>query len=219
METRPGPPQRNGQSDNAHTLGTAFRGRNHGLPGTTNAATSTGAFALDGVFVGCCRRLRSAPTWRDFFVRCRLRIAVDRIVENVLWIVLVDLDFVPVWVAIVFITRSFTVDYIRSYGASQGTAPFDMAKRPISRFLVAGAFMRTLYAFIKWAVFSWILLIQPWEQLFPAFWASWSATFQAITDTLIYTALALCLIRGLPVIVEFTLWQGTSFKHADTKQT
>ena len=49
-------------------------------------------------------------------------ITVDRVVENVLWVVLVDLGFIPVWVAVVFLTRSFLVDSIRSQGASEGAA-------------------------------------------------------------------------------------------------
>ena len=34
-------------------------------------------------------------------------IAANRVVENVLWVVLANLDLVPVWVALVFVTRGY----------------------------------------------------------------------------------------------------------------
>jgi hypothetical protein len=52
-------------------------------------------------------------------------IAVDRIVETVLWVVLAHIGLVPVWAAIVFIVRGNIVDTIRnSMAASQGVVPF-----------------------------------------------------------------------------------------------
>ena len=63
-------------------------------------------------------------------------ITIDRVVENVLWIVLVDLDFIPVWVAIVFVTRSFLVDSVRTQAASEGQTPFGMMRSPIGQFIV-----------------------------------------------------------------------------------
>lgn len=135
-------------------------------------------------------------------------IAVDRIVENVLWIILVDLDLVPVWVAIVVITRGFLVDYVRSYGVRRGHAPFDIMRSPAGRFLVGGRFMRISYAAVKMTAFSWILLIHPWPQLYPRLWERSADMLQTVSDILVYLAVSLCVLRGLPVIAEF-LWNGS----------
>jgi CDP-diacylglycerol--glycerol-3-phosphate 3-phosphatidyltransferase len=132
-------------------------------------------------------------------------IIVDRVVENVLWIVLADLRLVPTWVAIVFITRSLVVDSIRSHGAKQGKTPFGMAASRWAQFLVAGRFMRGLYGTLKALVFGWIFLLQPWPKLIPAFWESWKCLFGIVSGTLIYITAALCILRSIPVIVEFAI--------------
>lgn len=130
-------------------------------------------------------------------------IAVDRIVENVMWVVLAHLDFIGVWVPLLFIIRGSLVDAIRSKGAAGGTAAFDMMQSPVGRFLVAGRFMRAFYAVIKAVAFSWILLWQPIPELAPAFWAQWSGIIEWISLGLVLTAAFLCVARGLPVMIEF----------------
>lgn len=155
-------------------------------------------FILDGVD-GYVARLRDEVSlFGSIF-----DIAVDRIVENVLWVVLVDLTFVPAWVAIVFITRGFLVDYIRSYGVRRGDAPFDIMRSRLGRFLVRGRVMRFSYAAVKMAAFTWILLIQPAPQLFPRAWDRVADTAHTVSECLVYLAVTLCLARGVPVIVEF----------------
>ena len=134
-------------------------------------------------------------------------IIVDRVTENVLWIVLADLRLIPVWVAIVFITRSLAVDSIRSTGAEKGTAPFSMVATGWGKFLVAGRFMRGLYGALKTVAFGWILMLQPWPVLMPEFWARWSFLFNTLTKGLIYITVAVCIARSIPVIVEFVVEQ------------
>lgn len=130
-------------------------------------------------------------------------IAVDRIVENVMWVVLAHLQLIGVWVPLLFICRGNLVDAIRSKGAAQGTAAFDMMQSPVARFLVAGRFMRGFYAVVKAATFAWILLWQPMPALAPEFWAQWSSAINMVSFLLVLTSAALCVIRGLPVIIEF----------------
>lgn len=132
-------------------------------------------------------------------------IAVDRVVENVLWIVLAHLQLIPIWVALVFITRSLIVDSIRCQGASAGQTAFSMMRTSWGRFLVAGRFMRALYGILKAVTFGWIFFIQPWPELFPQVWLQWSVYLHSITLTLVYACVALCLLRGIPVVVEFAL--------------
>lgn len=132
-------------------------------------------------------------------------IAIDRVVENVLWLVLADLDLVPVWIAIVFITRGFLVDSIRSRAGSQGKTPFAMMQSPVGRWLVAGRFMRSLYGAVKGVAFSMVFLIHALPGLFPMFWQRWHDPLKMITALLVYLAVLLCIVRGVPVIAEFYL--------------
>ena len=132
-------------------------------------------------------------------------IAIDRVVENVLWLVLADLDLVPVWIAIVFITRGFLVDSIRSRAGSQGKTPFAMMQSPVGRWLVAGRFMRSLYGAVKGVAFSMVFLIHALPGLLPMFWQRWHDPLKMITALLVYLAVLLCIVRGVPVIAEFYL--------------
>jgi CDP-diacylglycerol--glycerol-3-phosphate 3-phosphatidyltransferase len=157
-------------------------------------------FALDGLDGYVARKRGEQSLFGSIF-----DIAVDRVVENVLWVVLADLDLVPVWVSIVFITRGLLVDSLRSQAATQGETPFGMMRSPIGRFLVAGRLLRMLYGVVKAVTFGWIFLLQPWPELFPGFWARGSAALEMATAVLVYLAVALCVLRGVPVIAEAAL--------------
>lgn len=132
-------------------------------------------------------------------------IAVDRVVENVLWVVLAHLGFVPVWVAFVFIARGAIVDAIRYAGMAEGLTPYGAMRSPWGRFLVASRFMRGAYGTLKAATFGWIFLVQPLPALDPALWARWSEPAETLTRLLVLATVAFCLARGLPVVVEFVL--------------
>lgn len=131
-------------------------------------------------------------------------IAGDRIVELTMWIVLAHLQLVPIWVPIVFVVRGTIVDAIRSSQTSdRRESPFGLMESPLGKWLVAGRFMRALYAVAKATVFCWLLLLQPLPAVAPALWADYGAIGVAIGEGLVLVAVALCLVRGLPVIVEF----------------
>lgn len=139
-------------------------------------------------------------------------ITIDRVVENVLWLILVDLNFIPVWVAVVFITRSFLVDSIRSHAASFGFTPFGMMQSGIGKFIVAGRFMRLFYGFLKGVTFGFVFLIQPWPALFPAFYNRWQEAITITLKGLVYLTVVVCILRGLPVIIEFVLSEDGPLK-------
>jgi len=156
--------------------------------------------ALDGLDGYVARRRGETSRFGAIF-----DIAVDRVVENVLWVVLAHLGLIPVWVAIVFVTRGSIVDSIRYAAISGGQTPFGMMQSRWGRFLVAGRFMRGFYGTVKAATFAWVLLVQPLPQLYPAMWSERVATMDAITTFLVLLSVALCVIRGVPVIAEFVL--------------
>ena len=138
-------------------------------------------------------------------------IAVDRIVELTLWIVLADLDVIPIWIPILFVVRGVLVDAIRASQVQEARrAPFSLLNSPIARWLVAGRFMRGFYALIKAAAFVGLFLIKPLPlgiaTLTPSLADAWTPiqpAFELLVMALTYLAVALCLLRGMPVIVEF----------------
>jgi CDP-diacylglycerol--glycerol-3-phosphate 3-phosphatidyltransferase len=134
-------------------------------------------------------------------------IAVDRVVELILWVVLGHLGLIPMWVAVVFIVRGTIVDSIRYGAITGGETAFGMMRSPWGRFLVAGRFMRALYGTVKAVTFGWVLLLQPLPQLDPPLWTAWSGVFGLITMALVAASVALCILRGLPVVVEFVIDQ------------
>ena len=131
-------------------------------------------------------------------------IAADRIVETVLWVVLAHIGLVPIWAAIVFIVRGNIVDTIRnSSAASRGVAPFDMMQSPLGRLLVGGRFMRGFYNTAKIVTFGWVLMIQPMPAVYPDYWADVGPWAGAVTMVLVWLSVILCLVRGVPVVIEF----------------
>ena len=164
--------------------------------------------ALDGVDGYVARKRGETSVFGSVY-----DIIVDRVVENVLWVVLADLDLVPVWIAIVFITRGLMVDTVRSHAAAQGQSAFGMMRSPVGRFLVAGRFMRGFYGTVKACAFAWILAFQPVPQLWPAFWAQWAPTVLGVTALLVYVSVGVCLLRGVPVLMEFYWSRPTVRKH------
>lgn len=167
-----------------------------------------GAIFLMDAFDGYVARLRNETSQFGAL----FDIAVDRVVENVLWVVMADLDLVPVWVTILFITRSFLVDTIRSYGASRGQTPFGMMSSGIGRFLVAGRTLRFLYGAAKALAFGYLLLIYPLPAIAPGFYDTWIREIEWVKGLLVYTAVILCVLRALPVLVEFLLREDGPFR-------
>jgi CDP-diacylglycerol--glycerol-3-phosphate 3-phosphatidyltransferase len=131
-------------------------------------------------------------------------IAGDRITELTLWIVATDTDLVPIWVPLVFIIRGVIVDTIRSSNAvAEGVAPFALMRSPLGKLIVAGKFVRALYAVAKAAAFAGLALLAPFPALLPELWARVGGVLTALTYFFVYLSVVLCITRGLPVMAEF----------------
>jgi CDP-diacylglycerol--glycerol-3-phosphate 3-phosphatidyltransferase len=159
--------------------------------------------ALDGVDGYVARKRNETSVFGSIF-----DIAIDRVVENVLWVILADLGLVPIWVAIVFITRSSIVDSIRYAAISRGETAFGMMRSPLGRFLVAGRFMRGFYGALKAVTFGWIFMVQPWPVLWPEHWTGWGSAIEAVTLLLVYMSVIVCILRAAPVVAEFVASAG-----------
>lgn len=163
-----------------------------------NAALILFVIALDGVDGYVARKRGESSTFGSIF-----DIAVDRAVENVMWIVLGDLGLVPIWVAIVFIVRGAIVDTVRYARVGVVGNSFGVSASPIGRWLVSGRTMRGAYGAAKALTFAVALLTQPLPSVAPSLWATSGTLFQSVTLTLVGLSVALCLLRGLPVVAEF----------------
>lgn len=156
-------------------------------------------FVTDGLDGYVARRRHETSQFGAMF-----DIAGDRIVELSMWVVLAHVHLVPVWVPLVFVVRGTIVDAIR---ASQTTgrheSPFDFMSTPWGQWLVGGRFMRAFYAVVKATTFCWLLLLQPLPVLAPDLWQQVGEVATLIGRLLVLVAVLLCVVRGLPVIVEF----------------
>lgn len=132
-----------------------------------------------------------------------LDIAIDRVVENVFWIAFVSLDLVPLWVALVVVTRGILTDAVRGFAMGQGLQPFDMMQTDWGRWLVSQRFMRAFYGVVKAVTFPALALLH-------ALLLVWPGTLQAVylpilrlvVDVLIYLTVGINLLRGIPVLIE-----------------
>jgi len=145
-------------------------------------------------FDGYVARLRNEVTEMGAV----LDIALDRAVENILWITFMYLNMVPLWVPIVFLIRSFIVDGIRGVALAQGKSGFGMMHSPVGRFLVASRFMRAFYGLAKAVVFCVLYLTQILALENPKI----LVTLQPLNQGLIFLAVGLCILRGIPVVLD-----------------
>jgi CDP-diacylglycerol---glycerol-3-phosphate 3-phosphatidyltransferase len=161
-------------------------------------------FAGDGLDGWVARRRNSSSR-----LGAVLDIAGDRVVENALWVAFAVLGLVGLWIPLVVLTRSFAVDVMRSVALSEGRTPFGdstMMRSRFTWFLTASRFSRVFYGwskalgfvFLTW-LFAWQLPDAGGRFLDPAFDLQ---AFRAGGWFLVYASVALCVIRGLPVIYD-----------------
>ena len=127
-----------------------------------------------------------------------LDVALDRSVENILWLIFAYLAMAPLWVPIVFLLRSFIVDGIRGVALTRGKSGFGMMHSAMGRFLVASRFMRALYGLAKGVVFSLLYLTHALALKYPGA----ALALYPLNQVLIFFTVALCVIRGIPVLLD-----------------
>jgi CDP-diacylglycerol--glycerol-3-phosphate 3-phosphatidyltransferase len=146
----------------------------------------------------------------------KLDIAIDRIVETVLWVVYADLNLISVAIPIIVIIRGGLVDTVRSFSLLWGETSFGMMRSKWGRRLVASGFMRSLYGISKAAAFFTLALSLGLRGM-------WSGTPRAslaeaiwiLGVVLAWVATAICIIRGAPVLIE----ARTQLRDLDAKMT
>lgn len=160
-------------------------------------------FVLDGIDGVVARRRGETSLFGAVY-----DIAADRVVEIVLWVILAHAGRVPLIVPIIFIVRGGLVDSLRALATAQGHEPFSAANSAIGRFLVAGRFMRGLYGTVKTLAFAWLYFVPIVETAAPAIARAHGALLDGVGGVLVFAATALCLIRGVPVVIDVMRAQG-----------
>jgi CDP-diacylglycerol--glycerol-3-phosphate 3-phosphatidyltransferase len=133
----------------------------------------------------------------------KLDIAVDRIVEIVLWVVYANLNLISVAIPIIVIIRGGLVDTVRSFSLVYGETSFGMMQTRWGRWLVGSSFMRTTYGASKATAFTLLALALGLQGL----WAGtpkegWADALWFLARALSWIAAIICIIRGAPVLVE-----------------
>ncbi len=164
---------------------------------------------LDGLDGYVARKHNECSTFGSVF-----DIIGDRVVENIYWIGFAVLGWVGAWVPIVVVARGIITDGLRSMALAQGYTAFGkstmMKEKSIGHFLTASRFSRALYGTAKALVF--LVIIIAYIPNFEYFnFLSIETYFKiveyqpyAITfaNILVYITVGMCIIRGIPVILE-----------------
>ncbi len=166
-------------------------------------------FAADGLDGYVARKRKSSSQFGAIF-----DIAGDRIVENALWIAFSNLGLITVAAPLLVMTRGFVVDGIRSVSYADGKTAFgkeNMMRSDFTRWLTAGRFMRGLYGYAKALGFVFLTGLEGYlhRDSRGTFLGGvyGSEIVRAFGWTCVWGALALTIIRGLPVIFDAsTLW-------------
>lgn len=161
-------------------------------------------FAGDGLDGWVARRRNSSSR-----LGAVLDIAGDRVVENALWVTFAVLGLIGIWAPLIVLTRSFVVDVMRSVALAEGKTPFGdstMMRSWFTWFLTASRFSRVYYGWSKALGFVFLTWLYAWDRLD----AEWQVldfafdfqAFRALGWFLVFSSVALCVIRGLPVIYD-----------------
>ncbi len=127
-----------------------------------------------------------------------LDIAADRAVEIVLWVAYAHLKLISVIIPLTVVIRGALTDSIRNVALQHGQSAHSMMRSSWGRWLVASSYMRTGYAVTKVIAFT---LLAVALGLKTGGYAAWHGVWIA-ASVISWLALALCIVRGLPVILE-----------------
>jgi phosphatidylglycerophosphate synthase len=131
-----------------------------------------------------------------------LDIAADRTYELVLWVCFADLRLIPTAIPLVVLVRTTLTDALRAIGIGRGEAPFAQHRTALGRFLVGSSWMRTGYAVGKITTFCGLALVQACAGFPPE--TTLGRLAAPLLDPLrvgAWITVALCVLRGLPVLV------------------
>jgi CDP-diacylglycerol--glycerol-3-phosphate 3-phosphatidyltransferase len=137
-----------------------------------------------------------------------LDIAADRAVEIVLWVAYAQLRLILVAIPLTVVIRGALTDSIRNVALQHGQSAHSMMRSSWGRWLVNSGAMRTSYAVAKAVAFTLLALALGLQTGgHPAWYNVWT-----VASAVSWVAVALCVVRGLPVLIEARkLFQSAEF--------
>lgn len=148
--------------------------------------------AVDGIVA---RKQNQTTTFGAVF-----DIAADRIVENVFWIYFAVKGDIHVWMPIAVVTRGFLTDGVRGLALTDGKTPFEMMAIPWTRALTSSRISRFFSGFSKGLAFTCLAANYVVEEVIQN--ESVVSVFKTTSYIFAIIAVAICLIRGFPVLVD-----------------
>lgn len=127
-----------------------------------------------------------------------LDIAADRAVEIVLWVTYAHLRLISVVVPLTVVIRGALTDSIRNVALQHGQSAHSMMRSSWGRWLVKSGSMRTAYAVAKAVAFTLLALALGLQT---GGHAAWYGVW-IVASVVSWIAVALCIVRGLPVLIE-----------------
>ncbi len=127
-------------------------------------------------------------------------ILTDRIVELTYWIAFAALGWIPAWIPIVVAVRGLLVDGARAVAFERGLTAFGpttMMRSKVGAFLVASRESRSAYGIAKAAAFTLMIAAYAPNLAPPA-----QRVVLTIALVCVYAAVLLCVLRGIPVLLE-----------------
>lgn len=165
-----------------------------GAPGQTASAGLIVALILMDSLDGIVARRRDEQT----LIGSALDVAADRAVEIVLWVAYAHLRLISIIIPLTVIIRGALTDSIRNVALQHGESAHSMMRAPWARWIVASGVMRTGYAVIKAVAFTLLALALGLKS---GHLVAWQVIWVA-GQVFAWLSLAVCLLRGLPVIFE-----------------
>lgn len=133
-----------------------------------------------------------------------LDIAADRAVEIVLWVVFASLSLISLVIPITFIIRGALTDSVREIGYAGGKTAHAQMHSDWGHWIVAGRPMRAGYGLAKAAAFAMLALTLALQTVN----SSWLSPVWTTATILSWIATALCIVRGVPVVMEAFQWEA-----------
>ena len=119
-------------------------------------------------------------------------VVADRATEILLWVFFLSKGLVPFWVVFIIIVRGLITDAIRTKAQISNISVYDLTSSKIGKILVNSKFVRFLTAFCKLLLFT----------LLGLYTALNLNIILVATNILVYAALIINLLRGVPVIYD-----------------
>jgi phosphatidylglycerophosphate synthase len=160
------------------------------------------ALLLLGLFLDTVDGVVARKAGRTSLFGSVLDIAADRIYELVLWVCFANLGMIPSAVPLIVVARTTLTDALRSLGVAAGAAPFDQHRTMLARWVVGSTWMRTGYSLAKIAAFGGLALAHALAGFPPETGLESAAgSMLAVLQPVVWLAVALCVFRGLPVLL------------------